>query len=195
MCCGGGLPGWLPGLVFITPPAHPQPVILPAAPSASLGLAGALRRASPCGLALPCNGLGLAAWYAPNVRQASPRPDPSPQQAAARAKGEARRKAPPRRSAATAAAGRITGWGWAGGVIKTKPGPQRTHAPPSIRGSPPQATLGNHPSPRPTQDPRQPPAPAAKATRAVCADPTLRRRCRRRGCRFGRRWRTSIRRP
>ena len=43
----------LPGSILLHPTRPPPPVVLPAAPFASLGLGGALRRASPCGLALP----------------------------------------------------------------------------------------------------------------------------------------------
>jgi hypothetical protein len=56
-CAGAGVLGdgwWNACVVWFNFTARPPPpVILPAAPGASLGLAGALRRASPFGLALP----------------------------------------------------------------------------------------------------------------------------------------------
>ena len=52
-CWGGGSVGWVGWYGLIEPPRPPPPVILPGAAFASLCLAGALRRASPFGLALP----------------------------------------------------------------------------------------------------------------------------------------------
>ncbi len=49
---GSGL-GWVSGYGLLTPPRPPPPVILPGAAFAALCLAGASRRASPFGLALP----------------------------------------------------------------------------------------------------------------------------------------------
>ena len=51
-CWGVGL-GWVGWYGLFTPPRPPPPVILPGAAFASLCLAGASRRASPFGLALP----------------------------------------------------------------------------------------------------------------------------------------------
>ena len=53
----GGSAGWVVRFIYTARP--PPPVVLPAAPGASLGLGGASRRASPYGLALPPVG-----WWA-----------------------------------------------------------------------------------------------------------------------------------
>ncbi len=56
-CWGAGV-GWVGWYGLLTPPRPPPPVILPGAAFASLCLAGASRRASPFGLALPPAGGG-----------------------------------------------------------------------------------------------------------------------------------------
>jgi len=110
----GELPDLGPGSVLLHPTRPPPPVILPAAPCASLGLGGAFApgfalrarttvhvlRAGTC-----CSHCALGAITPTSPgRLMSAGGSASPQ-------GEARREAPPRRSAATAAAGRITGGG------------------------------------------------------------------------------------
>jgi len=124
-CLEGAGRGWLAGLVWLHRP--PTPTRNP--PCRARRFAWAWRRrwrrASPFGLALPrmsCGrtlvapicALGATTLTSPG-RSMSAGGSASPQ-------GEARREAPPRRSIANAAAGRITGGGGRGGVSQAVPG-------------------------------------------------------------------------
>ncbi len=74
---GGQVLGWVGGYGLFTPPRPPPPVILPGAAFASLCLAGASRRASPFGLALPrVLGGQVLGWVGGYGLFTPPRPPP-----------------------------------------------------------------------------------------------------------------------